>query len=186
MAGGKVDENKCRSLKHQAEKYSETIEKIVDSLVRQYNKDLDDFMAKVKAMLDKNDHLTNDEIENITLRVPVYMYWASNGLETLGIQGDNAKAIKMEAYNNAVMSIDGTIRDKESYAENATLNEYLVDVAFSRAYKKLKTKLDMAVQLCQASRKVLQKRIAEIEIHQMEPNYVKNNNIVEKENDDNE
>lgn len=161
---------KINSIKKRAIDNGKVIEKIVDQLVSRFGNDLDDFVLQVKKWLDNKDALEDHEIESITIRIPVFMYFAVSGLENLGIQRDSAKAIKMEAFNDAVMKIEGTVRDKESFAENDTLHEYLVEMAFDRAYKKLKAKVDTCDQICQASRKVLTKRISELDINRMEGN----------------
>jgi hypothetical protein len=172
-------ERKLRSRKIEVEQNSAKIEQIVDQLVSKYNRDLDDFMNKVKDLLSEADRkgseISTTDIENITLRVPLYMYFAANGLETLGIQGDNAKAARMEVFNEIYLDASGTIQDKTHTAEQETFAEYLLEIAFTRAYKKLKTKLEMAEQMCQASRKVLQKRISEMDITRLTPNYEKEN-----------
>jgi len=183
MVANTADENKMRGIKKRAEENSKPLEKIVEQLVSKFGKDLDEFINQIKEWLDNKDVLDDHEIESITIRIPVFMYFAVSGLENLGIQKDNAKAIKMEAFNEAVMAIDGTIRDKESYAENNTLNEYLVEVAFDRAYRKLKAKVDVCDQLCQASRKVLSKRISELDINRMEGNRTTGNTRREWDDD---
>lgn len=169
-------DNKLRSIKYQVEQNSERIDKIVDGLVAKYNKDLDRFINDTKELLDNADRLSDNEIENLTLRVPIYMYFGVNGVESLGIQLDNAKAVKMESYNAKFMESSGTIADKTAESENGTLPEYLMVVCYDRAYKKLKAKMDVATQICQSTRKVLQKRISELDINKTELNYQQGDN----------
>lgn len=159
-----AEEGKLRTIKREIENNSETIEKIVDQLVKKYNEDLDKCIFEAKELLDKKDKLTDYEIENITLRVPIYMYYAVHGLETLGIQLDNAKAIQKTKYNEHYIEAQGTVGDKTAKAENLVIPEHLMVVCYERAYKKLKTKTEVALQICQATRKVLTKRISEIEV----------------------
>lgn len=168
--GRKTDEGKLRTIKREVESNAETIEKIVDQLVSKYNSDLDKCINEAKELLDKKDKLTDYEIENITLRVPIYMYYGVHGLETLGIQLDNAKAIKTTKYNEYYMEAQGTISDKTAEAENLVIPEHLMVVCYERAYKKLKSKVEVATQICQATRKVLTKRISEIEVSRNDRN----------------
>ena len=168
--GTRAEEGKLRTIKREIETNSATIEKIVDQLVGKYNEDLDKCIDEARELLDTKDKLTDYEIENITLRVPVYMYYGVHGVETLGIQLDNAKAIKTTKYNEYYMDAQGTIGDKTAEAENLVIPEHLMVVCYERAYKKLKAKVDVATQICQATRKVLTKRIAEIDVSKNDRN----------------
>lgn len=161
----RVEEGKLRTIKREIEANSETIEKIVEQLVVKYNKDLDECIENAKQLLDTKDKLTDYEVENITLRVPIYMYYGVQGVENLGIQLDNAKAIQKTKYNEYYIESSGTIGDKTAEAENMVIPEHLMVVCYERAYKKLKNKMDVALQICQATRKVLTKRISEIEVN---------------------
>lgn len=158
-----ADEGRVRSVKRRTEEESVLIDQIVMNLVGKYSKELDEFISDVKAKL-PSDKLSNEEIEDLTLKIPIFMYFAVDGVEALGLQSDTAKGIRTEMFQEAFLKADGTIKDKEHTAGSATINEYIVEMAYARAYKKLKSKLDIAEQLCQASRKVLQKRISEINL----------------------
>ena len=163
-------EKEMKTIKYQIEENSVKIQKIVDQLVTEYNKQLDDFMNEILVMLGKKDELTNTEVEMMTLKIPVYMYFGVNGMENLGIQFDNAKAIKANRFNDEYINSSGTINDKTAYAENETIPEALMIICYERAYKKLKSKMGVAEQLCNSTRKVLQKRIAELDILKIDGN----------------
>lgn len=158
------DENKMRQVKAKVEMNSITLERLVDNIVLKYNRELTEEVDKVKVLLDKKDTLEDSEIENLVMRIPVYMYYAGGGLESLGIEADMAKAVKLEIYNEKYMELDGTIKDKEAEAYNQTFNEQLIEVAFQRAYKKLKIQLEMADSVFSGAKKVLTKRMMDIDI----------------------
>jgi hypothetical protein len=155
---------KMRSIKKRVEESSLPLEKIVESIVAKYDKDLTAFIDRMKGLLSRRDILSEQDLEDAILKIPVFMYFASNGLESLGIEGDTAKAVKMEVFNKAFAEIEGTIQDKTRHAELQTFPEYLVDVAYQRAYKKLKTKLDNAEHVFSGMKKVLSKRMLEMEL----------------------
>lgn len=163
-------QGKVRTLKRKVEENSAVVEKVVDSIVSKYNKDLDDYIRKIKRLLDRGDVLSDAEIENAVMRIPVFLYYAASGLESLGIEGDNAKAAKIEVFNAAYLEIEGTIQDKTKHAELQTFPEYLIEVAFARAYKKLKTQIDMAEHIFSGAKKVLSKRMLDIDISRQDPN----------------
>lgn len=166
-----ISDATLRSNRRLVEEYSEQMNRITDNIVSKYSRDLDTCIDDVRQLLNRKDKLSDEEVEDLTLEVPIYMYYAVSGLENIGIQMDSAKTIKMGVYNGHYMEAAGTISDKTAQAENATLPEYLMQVCFERAYKQLKLKVDVATQLCQATRKVLQKRISDMDIHRGELNY---------------
>lgn len=158
------DENKMRQVKAKVETNSITLERLVENIVLKYIRELNEEVDKVKRLLDDKDTLTDSEIENLVMRIPVYMYYAAGGLESLGIESDMAKAVKLEVYNEKYMKLTGTIKDNEAEAFNLSFNEHLIEIAFARAYKKLKIQLEMADSVFSGAKKVLTKRMMEIEL----------------------
>jgi uncharacterized membrane protein len=152
---------RLRTLKNRIESDSAVIESIVEQIVTRYNRELDAFVIEVKQMLEKKNNLTDDELDYITLKLPVYMYFAAGGLEILGVECDTSKAHKTMTYNQKYLLADGTIQDKTKTAEIATLDETIIETAFSRAYKQLKANIDMAEHIFSGVKKVLSKRLQE-------------------------
>lgn len=159
------EESKMRQVKAKVELNSVTLERLVQNIVLKYNRELTEEVDKVKALLDKKDTLTDSEVENLVMRIPVFMYYASSGLETLGIESDMAKAVKIEVYNNKYIDADGTIKDKEARATNQTFNEHMIEVAFARSYKMLKIQIEMAEAIFSGAKKVLSKRMMEMNMN---------------------
>lgn len=157
-------EAKMRSIRHRVEVTSQPINRIVDQIVAKYSSDLTDLIDRLKTELKRPDRISDGDLENLTLKIPAYLYFASSGLEALGVEGDNAKAVKMELFNELFTETNGTIEDKKKRAELGTFPEYLIEVAFTRAYKKLKTQIDMAEHVFSGVKKVLSKRMLEYEI----------------------
>lgn len=165
------DKIKVRTIKNKIEQDSGIIENIVDQLVAKYNADLDNFMAEIKGLIDSRDDLTDFELEKIALKVPVYMYFSVSGVENLGIQYDNAKARRQSEYNTYYMDEEGTIKDKQAAAELKVIPEQVMEIAFQRAYKKLKAKIDTCEQLCLSIRKIIGKRTQDLTINKYESQF---------------
>lgn len=160
-----IEEGRIRSVKAKVEENSAVLDRLVDALVVKYNSELHEFITRCRRLLKTEDEVSNQDIEAMVLKIPIYMYFAISGLESLGIEGDNAKAIKMEAFNQAYLDAQGTIQDKTKEAELQTFSEHLVDIAFNRAYKKLKSQLEVAEAVFSGAKKVLSKRMLEYEIN---------------------
>lgn len=144
---------------------SKMVIEIVNGLVSQYNSDLDDYIDGISdVILNSSERLTDYDIERMVLKLPLFIYYAGSGLEDLGAQTDVAKAKRAEMFNDAFINANGTINDKNSQAEQLVLNETIVEVAFGRAYKKLKSKLDTAARLHDSVKKIMNKRQSDNEL----------------------
>ena len=88
--------------------------------------------------------------------------------EQLGIRDDIAKAVYKEMYHTARASQDkGTVADKDSLAELASQEQYIVSSAYTRAYKTLKAKVENAQELLSSCKKVLTRRMTEMSLSNM-------------------
>lgn len=159
------DDSKVRTLKHEVEVGSETLLKVVDQLTKKYCKELDNAIDEVGELLKDKSDLVVDDLNYYISYLPILMYYAGNSIEDLGIEGDTAKAVRVEAFNAAYLEVDEkTVQAKTSAAQQLVITEQLVENAFSRAYKKCKSRIEMASVLHSSLKKVLQWRISEMEI----------------------
>jgi hypothetical protein len=96
------------------------------------------------------------------------IYFASGMCEYLGIRDDIAKALYKEMYNTHRDSIEkGTVADKNTLAELASQEQYLVSASYTRAYKTMKAKVENAQELLSSCKKVLSRRMTEMELTRM-------------------
>lgn len=154
---------------------SAVIKTIVDEVVKRHSRELDEFVDNIKLTLEriKNGTISNfsdRSLEINSIKLPVLMYFAGEGLEYLGCESDVAKAKKLEEYNNILMTAQGTIPNRQALAENATFYLGMVDAVYSRAYKQLKAKLEQADKIFSALKKVLSKRMLELDVSRREVN----------------
>lgn len=163
-------ESKMRALRVQIEDESTAVNDLVDSLVNRYGREMERSINKVKNALKDSEELSNEEIERFVMEVPVHMYFALEGLEKLGIEGDNAKMHKQDLYNQVYIATSGTIEDKKKHAEQETITEQYVETAYARAYRKLKDKIGKAELVYTGCKKVLDKRTQEIFINKGDRN----------------
>lgn len=156
-----------RRMRVQIEDESQAVNELVDTLVNKYGRDLEYAIDKVRDSIRNNDNrpVTNEELEKFVMEVPVYMYYAIEGLERLGIEGDNALALKKDKFNRVYISTGGTIEDRTKQAELDTMTEYYVETAYKRAYRKLKEKIAKAEHVYNGAKKVLDKRTNELFIN---------------------
>jgi hypothetical protein len=162
-----TDENASSLTKIQEniESNAGALDTIVNDIIAPYCRDLDKYVGFIKDCLkDGENPPTNEELDDFCMNLSTYIYFAGGTCEYLGIRDDIAKAVYKEMYHTARASQDtGTVADKDSLAELASQEEYIVSAAYNRAYKIMKSKVDNAQELRSSYKKVLTRRISEFE-----------------------
>jgi len=160
---------KLTKIKLKVEDNAKLIDDIVNEIIGPYTKDLDNYVDFVRNCLKDGEHpLTDSELEDISNNMATYIYYASGMCEQLGVRDDIAKALYKEVYNSARLGLDkGTIDDKNTIAETKSQQEQLVSICYTRAYKTLKAKVDAAQEILGSVKKVLTKRISDINLTKM-------------------
>ena len=148
------------------EEKSGIMDDIVNDIIQPYCRDLDNYVLCIKdCPKDGENPPTTDELDDFCLNLSTYIYFAGGMTEQLGIRDDISKAVYKEMYHTARASQDkGTVADKDSLAELASQEQYIVSSAYSRAYKTLKSKVENAQELLSSCKKVLSRRMAEYEL----------------------
>ena len=163
-----TDENASSLTKIQEniESNAGALDRIVDEIIAPYCRDLDKYVRFIKDCLkDGENPPTNEELDDFCMNLSTYIYFASGMTEHLGIRDDIAKAVYKEMYHTARASQEsGTIADKDSLAELASQEEFIVSAAYARAYKIMKAKVENAQELLGSCKKVLSRRISEQEL----------------------
>jgi hypothetical protein len=167
--GNNIDIQKVNELKNRVDGNSKLIDEVVNQLVADYCKILDDYVKDVDEVLMSSEKPPTDEsLENFCLNIPVILYFTGEAQETLGIREDVAKAIRQEVYNAVHQSAEGTVADKAAKAEIASNSEFIVWTAYQRAYKKVKLRAEAANELLQSVKKVMSRRISEKELSKID------------------
>jgi len=154
-----------KTLQEKVERNGNFIDEIVDEIVNSYCVELDNYMYFIKSLLDNGNNVaTNKELDDIILNIPVLLYFIGSSQEALGIKEDVAKALKQEVYNESYGIGIGTTGDKTSFAELQSQNENVMHIAYQRAYKKVKLKMEAANETLQSAKKVISRRMAEYDL----------------------
>lgn len=158
--------NRTKLTQHQEliKEYGNMIDTLVDRTVREFSKDLDEYIESVQPLLvDVNNPITDAELESIILTLPQLIYWASTGQERLGIREEISHSIREEQFVQAVKGKEGSVSLKTKQAEMEILVEDYTELIYSHASKLLKSKVNGATEILQSVKKILSKRMAESE-----------------------
>lgn len=165
----KLDADKLSGILKRTDENSDYINDIVNDTVSKYCKPLDDLMNVFKVILsDKDNPPTDEELDQMTMKLPNLLYFAGEGQEALGIKEDTSKAIKMEIYNKVHMETAGTVSDKEAKAASESQYETVVNAIYARAYKKVKLRMEAGFEQLQSIKKVISRRCLEKELSRVD------------------
>lgn len=158
--------DKVKDIQLHVESNSKVINDIVDSIIKPYSKDLDNYVEFIKECLaDGQKPPTDAELDDFCMNLSTYIYFAGGMVEQLGIRDDIAKAVYKETYHTARTEQDkGTVADKDSVAELNSQQELLTSICYTRAWKTMKSKVENAQELLQSCKKVLTRRMTEAEL----------------------
>jgi len=154
-----TDQQKVKETEERIELNASKVDLIVQRLVKDYSKPLDDYISMcAKIITNQQEPPTDEELDDMCMTIPCYLYFTGEGQEAVGLREDVAKAIKMELYNNSYEQATGTIADKTATAELASQHEFIVHSCYQRAYKQLKMKYEIGLELLNSVKKVIGRR----------------------------
>lgn len=131
------------------------MEKIVHKIVDEKTKDVTMIVHKIRALLkDDTTELSDIEIDDILLQLPIVLYDSMEEQEIIGLELDMANQVHKEAYSEAYKLARGTIPERQSVADLTTRAEQLEKILFDRSYKMIKQKFEMAIETLNAVKKV--------------------------------
>lgn len=164
-----IDLQKIAGIQDKVEDNSETINKLVDEVIKPYCKDLDRYVGFIRECLkDGENPPTDAELDDFVLNLSTLIYWASGACEQLGIRDDISKAVYKEIYHTKRNELNsGTVADKDSIAELESIQEQITNVVYNRAYKIMKNKVENAQELLSSCKKVLSHRLQEMSLTQV-------------------
>lgn len=153
------------TIHQQIESDSIIIENIVRDIVGKYTKELDLYIDSIKQQLSKDSsNLTNEQLNQIMLKLCTDLYFLGSKQELLGIRQDIAEALRDEKYNLEFMSYGGTVAAKQSYAQSKVEEESVQADIFDRAYKIIKLKYAGCEKFIDVIRKIISARIQEMSL----------------------
>lgn len=161
--------DKIKDIKLRVEDNSKVIDGIVDGIIQPYCRDLDRYVQFIGECLKDGENPPKDaELDDFCLNLSTYIYFAGGMCEQLGIRDDISKAVWREVYNTSRNNVDkGTVADKDSLAELSAQQEQLTNICYNRAYRIMKSKVENAQELLQSCKKVLSRRMQEMELTRM-------------------
>lgn len=133
---------------------------ISNKLCEEFTSHLDKLMQKIYQDVIK-DNMDDKTLERYFLELTNLIYFCGDKLESLGIEQTVASARNQEIFNRLYQEAEGTIKDKQSSAEEGSKYEYFLKAVYDSVYKRIKMKIDSAQDMVSTLKRVQMARIAE-------------------------
>lgn len=156
--------NYLKSVKVHVDTVIEQIRQISHSQVHYATKELDSIMDNLYEIMNQQTTIASEDLERYILKLANVLYFTVSQQEQLGIKEDVSKLIRQELYSEVKRSTVGTVAEKEATAVIESQYEEMVQIIYSRAYKDVKCKVDAGYEMLNALKKIMNARLAELEL----------------------
>lgn len=160
-----VNLEKIHKNNERVESLTSVVREMVKNIVDQACKDLDEYMRLIDQILcDKDNPVSDRELEDFTLNLPSLLYLVSSRREELKIKEDVAKAVYKDVYNRVREKSQGTVADKDTAADLAAQSEAITVIVLQRAGTTIKAREEAAWEMLNSVKKVMTRRTVELEL----------------------
>lgn len=153
------------TINNRVEEVSKKIKIIADEYVMDATQSLDSILREVRKELDVGG-MTDQTLQVLILDLANNLYFAIDKQEQLGVMEDVAKMIRQELYSQTRKDTKGTVAEKEANALLESKYEETVQMIYSRAYKRVKSKVEAGYEMLNALKKILNTRLEEMKLSQ--------------------
>ena len=149
---------------NKVENTSKNIQEMVDEILGDSLKELDDYIALVRKIFIESPEIIDVDLDKILLSIPTYTYYVLEIAQRLEMRKGVSKEHASFAKNEAMLNATGTVADKTAKAENQTAEDRLVQIAYNTASALVKSKLDGAMAILDSAKKVQARKLAEMRL----------------------
>lgn len=151
---------------------SQQVSDMVDAIVGDKTKEIDEFIERVREMFLSDKEMNDGEIDRIMLQIPVYIYYLTRILQDIdirkGVSLENAKFYE----NEQLLLATGTVAEKQAKANNSTIKNRVVSLAYKSATALVQGKMNAAMEILSSAKRVQQRRLEEMKLTKMAGNSV--------------
>lgn len=160
-----TSEEKMNSVSADIESRSMDCDSLINIIVDKYCKDLDFMVNYILSVLKNGLETAPDSLlEEITIKLPILIYWASSGQETVGVREDISKLLRSDVFAESFNAQHiGSVAQKTLNANQEAYTNDLLNTIYSHSTKLIKSKVSYATEIMQSVKKVLSKRMIEKE-----------------------
>lgn len=159
------------SLNTNLQEDSTIVTTLVGNVITEYSADLDSLMKDLNVAVTQPEAISTDLIERYYAELTTLVYFMCERIEKLNVLSDLSKAKLKEAYNSLYIKVCGekdergksirTINENTALAEDGSKYEATLNIVYDQAYRTLKMKVDMAMEMVSTLKHILKRRAQE-------------------------
>lgn len=162
-----ISEGDLTSLMNELDVTSDIANTLANEISEKCTSSLDAYIHYVSEELRTTQSLSNDQLDKFILNLPIYIYYASSAIESLGIKEDVASISKKRQITKQLEemkqnNVGGTAASRAAVAEINCTDDVLINSIYSSAYKIAKSKIEFAYEVLASCKKVMSRRIEEL------------------------
>lgn len=150
------------TLENKTEANSVLVAEVVKEILGDKLSAFDEFMAQVRATFVGNKEILDADLNRIVLQIPTYCFDLIELDKFLEMKKGLSKEQTKFATNEALLTATGTVAEKQAKADNAVAKEKLEQLAYHTASSIISSKLDGALAIWDAAKKVQAMRAKEM------------------------
>lgn len=152
---------------------SSIFDQLVDDIIGDSSKELDAFVQRVErliGMIRKGTlrRYSEMKLEILALELPTLMYRLNDSVEDLAGKVSVASSYRKTNFDKSFLRQSGTIQDKQNAATLEVADYILAEKLIERSRAKLKSKLERALDLFAAIKKIMDSRKVALEVWRRE------------------
>ena len=153
-----------QNIRESVESGSLQVADMVNSIIGNNSQEIDDYINIVRHSFLNDSQILDGDLDKIILKIPVYIYYLTQVLQEIdirkGISAENAQYVENETLINST----GTVAEKQAKAQNATVNNRVVQLAYKNAAGKIQAKINAAMEILNSAKRVQQRRLEEMKL----------------------
>lgn len=162
-----VSEGNLISLMSELDNTSDIANMMANEISEKCTSSLDAYVRYISEQLRTTQAVSNELLDQFILNLPIYIYYASSSIESLGIKEDVSSISKKRQITNRLNelknnNVGGTVASRTATAEIDCTDDILINSIYSSAYKIAKSKVEFAYEVLASCKKVMSRRIEEL------------------------
>lgn len=137
---------------------SKEVQEMVDGILGDTLDPINNYINLVSSCFFEGKEILDDDLNKIILRIPVYIYSLVVFSQEVEMRKGVAKEQASYTKSNTLVTQNGTAVEKTAWADMASLNDRIVEIAYKTASAIVQKTIDGANSILDSAKKVQQQR----------------------------
>ena len=154
------------------EQNSYQVNEKVNGIIGDSTKEMDEYIGRIRNMLLTSSDINDEQLNRLMLEIPIYIYYLTRILQDIDVRkGVSLENAKYEE-NQCLLESTGTVVEKQAKANNSTIRNRVVSLAFKSATGLIQGKINAAMEILSSAKKIHQRRLEDLKLAKLSGNSV--------------